>query len=271
MEKTSTYWCHQNAVKILYNLKRDEIIGGRKNCIVRSFIELRLAFRNATTGNILVLFRRTASNPLGICGEVVATCIGNALKKTNTESMPSCCNCTLVDGEKPHPASYRGCSHAKGEEHNRLKGYTGRTLFSKFTSSQQSYAAALGQDTQEQQPQAPQTDGKSLQYPVQQHLRQQECQKTGLSVQAVWLWQVKSSHCSAMDNERAQWSCIRGGHGTWLNATKWLLEFIYHSKPQHLMQMAWWAQKTTARLTYGCDSVFRDSSQTTWEVVCSCL
>jgi hypothetical protein len=40
-------------------------------------------------------------------------------EETNTESTPSCCSCTLV-GEKPHPASYRGCSHAKGEEHNEL-------------------------------------------------------------------------------------------------------------------------------------------------------
>jgi hypothetical protein len=28
---------------------------------------------------------------------------------------PSCCNYTLVEGEKPYPVSYRGCSHAKGE------------------------------------------------------------------------------------------------------------------------------------------------------------
>jgi hypothetical protein len=41
-------------------------------------------------------------------------------EKTNAESTSSCCNCTLVEGEKPHPASYRGCSHAKGEEHNEL-------------------------------------------------------------------------------------------------------------------------------------------------------
>jgi hypothetical protein len=57
-------------------------------------------------------------------------------------------------------------------------------FFPKFTSSEQSYAAALRQDTQHQQPQAPQTDGKSLQPPVQQHLPQQEIQKTGLSIQA---------------------------------------------------------------------------------------
>jgi hypothetical protein len=26
-------------------------------------------------------------------------------EKTNTESMPRCCNCTLIEGEEPHPAS----------------------------------------------------------------------------------------------------------------------------------------------------------------------
>jgi hypothetical protein len=59
-------------------------------------------------------------------------------------------------------------------------------IFSKFTSPEQSYAAALHQDTQHQQPQALQTDGESVQHPVpvQQHLPQQEIQKTGLSVKA---------------------------------------------------------------------------------------
>jgi hypothetical protein len=108
-------------------------------------------------------------------------------QKTNTECTPSFCNCTLV-GEKLHPALYQGRSHAKGEQQRRRaqqapKGFCGRTLFSKFTSSEQSYAAALRQDTQQQQSQAQQTDGKSVQHPILQHLPQQEIQKTGLSVQ----------------------------------------------------------------------------------------
>jgi hypothetical protein len=41
-------------------------------------------------------------------------------EKTNTESVPSCCSCALVEGETPHPASYWGCSHVKGEEQNKL-------------------------------------------------------------------------------------------------------------------------------------------------------
>jgi hypothetical protein len=45
-------------------------------------------------------------------------------EKTITESKPSCCSCALLEGNKPHPASYRGCSDAKGdrkgEEQNEL-------------------------------------------------------------------------------------------------------------------------------------------------------
>jgi hypothetical protein len=80
-------------------------------------------------------------------------------EKTNTESMLSCCNCTLVEGEKPDPVSYRGCSRAKGELQRikaqwAPKGSSGRTFFCRFTLPDQSYAAALCQDTQYQQPQA---------------------------------------------------------------------------------------------------------------------
>jgi hypothetical protein len=57
-------------------------------------------------------------------------------------------------------------------------------FFSKFTSPELPYTDALHQDTQHHQPQALQTDGKRMRHPVQQHLPQQEIQKTGLSVQA---------------------------------------------------------------------------------------
>jgi hypothetical protein len=36
-------------------------------------------------------------------------------EKGNTSSTPTCCNCRLVEGEKAHPANYRGCRHAKDE------------------------------------------------------------------------------------------------------------------------------------------------------------
>jgi hypothetical protein len=57
-------------------------------------------------------------------------------------------------------------------------------FFSEFISPEQSCSAALHQDAQQQQPQAPHTGWKSLRHPVQQHLPQQEIQKTGLLVQA---------------------------------------------------------------------------------------
>jgi hypothetical protein len=73
----------------------------------------------------------------------------------------------------------------KGEQHNKLpKGFFGRTFFSKFTSSEQSYAATLRHNTEHQQPQAPQTYRNGCRTSVQQHLPQQEFQKTGLLVQA---------------------------------------------------------------------------------------
>jgi hypothetical protein len=62
--------------------------------------------------------------------------------------------------------------------------YSFSVLISKLTSPEQSYAAALHQDTQHQETQAPQMCGKSLRTSVQQHLPQQEIQRIGLSVQA---------------------------------------------------------------------------------------
>jgi hypothetical protein len=36
-------------------------------------------------------------------------------EREKQESSPTCCNCTLKDGERPHPSTYRGCSYAKEE------------------------------------------------------------------------------------------------------------------------------------------------------------
>jgi hypothetical protein len=88
----------------------------------------------------------------------------------NTESMLSCCICTIVEGEKHYQASYRGCRHVKEELLRRRaqkvpKGSSERTFFSRFTSPEQSYTAALSQDTQHQQPLPPQTDGKACSTP----------------------------------------------------------------------------------------------------------
>jgi hypothetical protein len=109
-------------------------------------------------------------------------------EKTNAGSTPSCCNCTLV-GEKPHRASYRGCSHSKRKLKRRRAqrnpmGPSGRGFFRKLNSPEQSYAAALRKDNKHQQPQVPQTDEKSVRQPVHQRLPQEEIQNTYLSVRA---------------------------------------------------------------------------------------
>jgi hypothetical protein len=127
--------------------------------------------------------------------------------------MPSCCSSTLVEGEKPHPASYRGCSHAKGGPQRRREQWalkrSGRIFVCKFTSPEKSYAAALRQ-TQHQQPQtdtwekcnaphsaASATTGKSENRSV----------RTGS-----WFileWHFKSHHCSVTDHGRAHWNSVR--------------------------------------------------------------
>jgi hypothetical protein len=83
-------------------------------------------------------------------------------ENTNTEFMLSCCSCALVQGDEPCSPPYQASSHVKGELHRRraqraLKRSSEKTFFSKFTSPEQSYVAALRQDTQHQQPEAPQT------------------------------------------------------------------------------------------------------------------
>jgi hypothetical protein len=40
------------------------------------------------------------------------------------ESVPTCYNCDLQDGESPHPASYRSCTHAKWELERRRNLWT---------------------------------------------------------------------------------------------------------------------------------------------------
>jgi hypothetical protein len=103
-------------------------------------------------------------------------------EKGNDESTPACCNCTLVDGEKPHLSNYRGCSHAREEVHRRKvqtipKNTTGRVFSSNYTKPGLSFAAALRNNVEQQQqphPQRPSVAGlasvekRSVTAPVQQ-------------------------------------------------------------------------------------------------------
>jgi hypothetical protein len=122
------------------------------------------------------------SNQIDICGVVVATRTGNAPKKMNAESTPSCCNFIQAEGEKTHAASYPGCSHSKrelqrGTAKRTPKGHSNST-------SELSFAAALHQDNQHQQPKEPQKEGNNIRHPVKHYLSQQEFQEPGLSAQA---------------------------------------------------------------------------------------
>jgi hypothetical protein len=69
-------------------------------------------------------------------------------QKGNAASTPACCNCQLAEGEKPHPANYRGCKHAREELQRRKaqrapKTTTGRVFSSNRTTAGVSFAAAL--------------------------------------------------------------------------------------------------------------------------------
>jgi hypothetical protein len=79
-------------------------------------------------------------------------------EKENTQSIPSCCNCKLGDGESPHQTNYRGCSYAKEELQRRKnqrmsnQGSSGRTFFSKYTTPQRYFGSALLNSVESKQP-----------------------------------------------------------------------------------------------------------------------
>jgi hypothetical protein len=79
-------------------------------------------------------------------------------EKGNAASTPACCNCQLAEGEKAHPANYRGCRQAKEElqetkTQRTSKTTTGRVI-SNITTPGLSFAAApRGNKEQQQRPQ----------------------------------------------------------------------------------------------------------------------
>jgi hypothetical protein len=69
-------------------------------------------------------------------------------EKGNASSTLACCNCQLADGEKAHPAIYRGCKHAKEEMRKKKpqgtpKTTSGRVFSSNPVKPNLSFAAAL--------------------------------------------------------------------------------------------------------------------------------
>jgi hypothetical protein len=68
-------------------------------------------------------------------------------EKENATSTPACCNCKLLKEEKPHPANYRGCWHAKEPQKRKSQITTkitmGRLFSSNHTTTGVSFAVAL--------------------------------------------------------------------------------------------------------------------------------
>jgi hypothetical protein len=69
-------------------------------------------------------------------------------EKGNQSSTKACCNCQLAEGEKPHPANYRGCKRAKEELRKKKSEVTPKTSSGRVYSSNPvkphlSFAAAL--------------------------------------------------------------------------------------------------------------------------------
>jgi hypothetical protein len=57
-------------------------------------------------------------------------------EKGTISSILTCCNCQLAEGEKLHPANYRGCRHAKEQLQKRTSQRTPKTTTGReFTSS----------------------------------------------------------------------------------------------------------------------------------------
>jgi hypothetical protein len=107
-------------------------------------------------------------------------------EKENENFASSCCNCKLKDGERPHPSTYHGCSHAKEEMLRRKpqkpqKEPTGLIFSSSYIVPGQSFTAWL-RGIPQQPPKLQQTQ-QSQSTPVDRST-QPNAQKSGHSVQA---------------------------------------------------------------------------------------
>jgi hypothetical protein len=135
-------------------------------------------------------------------------------EKGNSNSTPSCCNCKLAEGEKPHPCNYRGCSHAKEEIQRRRaqrepKTTTGRVFSPTYSTRGLSFAAALRSNVEKPQhlqtcqvAAAPESTG------VQERATGQSVLAPSLTSESLHMLSV---NCGTANHGRVQWRCVRKG------------------------------------------------------------
>jgi hypothetical protein len=170
-------------------------------------------------------------------------------EKENASSTPVCCNCQLVEGEKPRPANYWGCRHAKKElqmkkSQRSPKPTTERVFSSNLIIPGVSFAAALrGITSQGQRPLIRQLPVAVPPAATKSSIR--SVSSGSKRKQSNPRQYIESGDCSTANYDRVQWCCVRrrqnsGHHQNCIKAdeTEWLLEFIVTSKSQHLMRTA---------------------------------
>jgi hypothetical protein len=140
-------------------------------------------------------------------------------EKDNAASTPASSNCQLAEGEKPHPANYRGCRLAKEELQKKSqrtpKATKGRVFSSSYTTPGVSFAAARRGSTQQQQPQALQvsmsertpTKKQSVSAPAQLHQSGQSVRAQNTSSQPLDSMLQVVTVVQQITTD--QWCCVR--------------------------------------------------------------
>lgn len=149
------------------------------------FTEFRLVLFSATTAKTFAVCGPTANNPLNVSGAVVATCTENVLKRQIQYLRRAAAvehqkkDRTLIQHYIEAEAMRKGNCKTKGHCELSRDPLRGSPLSSPHQSSAMQPHCVK---TQHRKQQPPQTIGKSVRYPVQQHLSQQEIQTRSLLV-----------------------------------------------------------------------------------------
>jgi hypothetical protein len=141
-------------------------------------------------------------------------------EKENAASTPACCNCQLAEGEKPHPANFRGCKHAKDELQKKKsqrtpKTTTGRVFSSNLTMTGVSFAALPGSTAQTTTAGAPSSCDRStcrnkIEHPGVWTTTKRRSVSSGSNCKQPTSRQyVESSNCGTTNYDRVKWCCVR--------------------------------------------------------------